>query len=346
MTGEMIGGERERGSRRGWLVVAIALLGFLIAVQPNRAEAQIGCCYCDNCPTEVGPFCTDLMSSMESCGDFCLVQRGCTALEFSAQETCAQGCANKPPFFSPTPTSTPTETATSSPTISATPTITGTPTSTETPVYCCQGNGGTDRCGIASPSNQPMCLTDEVPVLNAACAGGLCRTFTPTPTPTNTVPTRTPTPSATQTPTRTQTPTATATGTVGGFDVNPFSCYRITSESSAAKNIEYTVIDDLGVREKKILKPRYFCAPSDVEFDDVTGIPNNREEFLTCYKIKDSPKGSSASVSARNWLDKVPLAMKTIKGDLLCIPSFATVPTKPPGSPTASPSPAPTNTPS
>lgn len=191
-----------------------------------------------------------------------------------------------------------------------------------------------------------MCLANETPIMNASCGGGLCSTFTPTPTATNTVPTRTFTPSPTQTPTRTQTPTATATATIGGFQLNPFSCYRITaSQASAAKNVEYTVTDDFGVREKKILKPRYVCAPSDVEFDDVTGIPR-AQEYLTCYKIKDIPKVASVAISVRNALDEG-LPLKTVKGDLLCIPSYAKLPTKPPGTatPTPSKSPAPTNTP-
>lgn len=303
--------------------IGVAILAGIVAA---RVEAQSGCCYCDNCPVAIGPFCTDVVSSSTSCVDLCIVQRGCGVLEFSAQESCGQGCGSKPPFFSPTPTSTPTSTITPSPTVTPTPSITATATNTYTPVYCCQGSG--DRCGIPQPSNQPICLANETPILNAACGAGLCSTFTPTPTATNTVPAQPPSSTPTHTPTRTGTPSPTPTVTVGGFPINPFSCYRITAkQASAAKNVEYAVTDAFGVRDKKILKPRYVCAPSDVEFDDVTGIPN-AGVFLACYKIKDIPKAANVSLAVRNALDDN-LPLQTVKGDVVCIPSYVKLPTKP-----------------
>lgn len=318
-----------------------------ITLSAAPTQAQIGCCYCDNCPVEVGPLCTDVIATSASCVDLCIVQRACSVIEFSPQETCDQGCGSKPPFFSPTPTSTPTATTTPTPTISPTPSITPTATITETPIYCCQGGAGNDRCGMPDPPNQPLCLANETPIMNASCADGLCTTFTPTVTATNTAPTRTFTMSPTQTPTKTATPTVTPTVTIGGFMLNPFSCYRITAtQGSAAKNVAYTVEDVFGVREKKILKPRYICAPGNVEFDDVTGIPN-ADEFLACYKIKDIPKAASVSLTVRNALDEG-LALQTVKGDLLCIPSYAKVPTSAPRTATptpAAPTPAVTPTP-
>src|SRR5678816_1737223 len=183
---QTVAGESRRRSR-GLIIAFLFVCAFgLTLTVASRSEAQIGCCYCDNCPVQVGPLCTDLMNSSASCVDLCIVQRGCGVLEFSPEETCAEGCGSKPPFFSPTPTSTPTQTVTPTPTISPTPSITATPTNTETPVYCCQGNGGNDRCGISNPSNIAMCLANETPVLNAACLAGQCRTFTPTATATNT----------------------------------------------------------------------------------------------------------------------------------------------------------------
>lgn len=311
-------------------VLAALVVACVFTTIPTESAAQIGCCYCDNCPAEVGPSCTDLMNSSASCVDLCIVQRGCGVLEFSPQETCAEGCGSKPPFFSPTPTSTPTSTITPSPTISQTPSTTPTPTNTATPFYCCQN---VNYCRTALDPNVPFCPNAQgtpvdTPILNASCDGGAnqCKTFTPTNTPTNTIRTFTPTPTATQTPTRTGTPTATASVTVGGFHTSPYSCYRVTtSESSAAKGIEYTVTDDFGTRQKKILKPRYFCAPADVEFDDVTGIPLNHDNYLACYKVKEIPKAASVSITLRNALDDG-LKVETVKGDLLCIPALALLP--------------------
>lgn len=342
--------ERRASAPSRLLLLLFLAVASVLAYTPSRAEAQIGCCYCDNCPPQSGPLCTDLMNSSASCVDLCIVQRGCGVLEFSPEETCAGGCGSKPPFFSPTPTATPTLTTSPTPTISATPTITPTATNTATPMYCCQN---VNYCRTADSPNVPFCPNAqgtpiETPILNASCDGGAnqCKTFTPTNTPTNTFPTFTRTPTVTQTPTRTGTPTPTPTITIGGFMLNPFSCYRVNSDkASAAKNIEYTVEDEFGVRQKKILKPRYICAPSDVEFDEVaTPIPN-KDKFLFCYKIKDIPKAAAVSVTVRNALDDG-LAVQTIKGELLCLPSYAILPptkTPPPVTATQTPSRTPTS---
>lgn len=318
--------------RAHYLIVALSLLAAASQLGAARAVAQVGCCYCDECPTAVGPSCTDVMSASDSCATLCIVQQGCMVLEFSPFETCDQGCGSKPPFFSPTPTATPTATVTSTPTISPTPSITPTPLDTETPVYCCQSAAG-DRCGMASPPNQPVCLGNETPVPNADCVAGVCVGYPPTATVTNTVPTRPPTSTPTRTPTRTETPTVTPTVTIGGFRIDPLSCYRITAaQASAAKNVEYTVTDAFGVRQKKILKPRYVCAPADVAFDDATGLLH-AGVFLACYKIKDIPKAAMVSLAVRNVLDDG-LRLQTVKGDLLCLPSYAKFPTLPPGTAT------------
>lgn len=345
---------RMRGIRPSLaFVLGSLIVACLMATSPTPSAAQIGCCYCDNCPVETGASCTDLMNSSASCVDLCIVQRGCGVLEFSPQETCAEGCGSKPPFFSPTPTTTPTSTITPSPTISPTPSSTPTVTNTPTPVYCCallvEGQGYT--CGISSPSNQPTCAPGAVVFLNRACTnpgviGGVCAAFTPTPTVTNTIVTSTPTNTPTHTPTRTPTATTTSTPTVGGMGP-PLNCYRLTtSQSSAAKGLTTTVTDALPPpRDKEIKKPRYICAPADADIDDVTGIPENAP-FFACYKSKDVPKVPATKLTIRNVLDKVALPADVIKGDLFCVPSYVELPptkTFTPVPPTSTPSRTPTS---
>lgn len=343
--GRNINGGGEISSAVCSLLALMLVIGAVVVSVPSRSAAQIGCCYCDNCPVTVGPFCTDLMNSSASCVDLCIVQRGCAVLEFSPQETCDQGCGSKPPFFSPTPTATPTQTVTSTPTISPTPSVTPTPPDTPTPVFCCQGDSGSNRCGIANPSNQAMCLANETPVRDAACLAGQCRTFTPTFTQTNT-PTQTNT--RTSTPTPTSTHTATPTPTI--FMGNLFNCDRITaSKNSESKGEEFTVTDAKGQRTKLVLKPRYLCSPAVFG----PGVPSDPHVFFTCYKTKDTPKIAGGAVTIRNAFD-VALPVTVIKGDLLCIPSYQlpTVTPKPPLTPftptrtvTNTPGTAPTNTP-
>jgi hypothetical protein len=304
-------------------MLTIATIAVTMVATPS--DAQVGCCYCDNCPPAVGPFCTDLMSSSESCVDFCITQRGCGVLEFSPQETCAQGCGSKPPFFSPTPTSTATLTVTQTPTISPTPSTSPTQTPTQTPVYCCQGDSGNNRCGISNPSNEPMCLANETPVLNAACLAGQCRTFTPTFTQTLT---RTPTHTRTETPTKTPTNTPTSTPTI--FMGNLLSCDRIkSSKKSAMDGMTVIVEDPFGQREKVILKPRYLCNPSVFDGETI----ERPEVFQVCYKTKE--KIAREDHTVRNEFDAV-LPVNFIKGELLCLPSYLI--------PTATPKPAATAT--
>lgn len=332
------------------LVLAFVIAGFL-AGSPSRSAAQAGCCYCDNCPVTVGPYCTDLMSSSPSCAEFCISQRGCAVLVFSPDDTCGGGCGDKPIFLSPTPTATPTDIATTTPTTSPTPSVSSTPRDTPTPVYCCQGDGGNNRCGIPNPSNQPLCLANETPIADAACLAGQCRTFTPTFTQTNT-PTVTNT--RTNTPTPTWTPTFTPTPTL--FMGNSFNCDRITGTSRGQMyGKEVTVIDSRGVvRKKMVLKPKYLCSPAA---SPTPGVIENPQVYLTCYKSKDVTKIKSEVLTLRNQFEDLdtssggtptpmPLVATIIKGDLICLPSYL-VPTKTPTPPLTpfTPTRTPTKTP-
>lgn len=324
------------GTSNGWTVpygawrcvIALAVVCVVLIQAPAPSAAQVGCCYCDNCPPEVGATCTDLMNSSASCVDLCIVQRGCGVLEFSPQETCDQGCGSKPPFMSPTPTSTPTQTVTQTPTTSPTPSLTATPLDTPTPVFCCQGDGL--RCGISSPSNLSMCLANETPVRDAACLAGQCRTFTPTFTRTNT-PTVTNT--RTNTPTPTSTNTATFTPTI--YMGNLLNCDRITTSKKSSQETPVTVTDAQGTRSRKILKPKYLCSPGAFE----NGTATDPHILYTCYKAKDDPKlPGRGPIDIRNeFEDPTPIPVSVIKGELLCIPSYQLpTPTKPP---TATPKP-------
>jgi hypothetical protein len=327
-------------------------LGLALALaQPAVVAAQVpGCCYCDNCPPGVGPFCTDLMGSSTSCVNLCIVDSGCQVIVFSPSDTCADGCGDRPPFFSPTPTPTPTSPPTQTPTSTETPSLTPTATLTFTPAYCCQTTENT--CGNAIPRNEP-CIPGGpagTPVENAHCDGNSCMLFTLTPTHTNTpIPTntRTPTVPPSATPTRTETPTPSPTRILT-FKIDPYSCYR-GKGASAVKGSVVEVVDAFGTKKKKILKPVFACNPADIDKDEVTGM-TNPDEHLTCYKVKDTVKSSPPNVTMRNVVESMdkPLPLSLIKGDLLCIPSFVLsglpTPTPTPGAaPTATP--APTNTP-
>lgn len=345
MTVETKCGGDMRRSRWRLFPVVLVLAGVVLVGFATRTEAQIGCCYCDNCPPVVGPLCTDLMNSSASCVDLCIVQRGCAVLEFSPQGTCAQGCGSKPPFFSPTPTTTATLTCTETPTISPTPSITPTPMNTQTPRYCCQG---TNLCRTSNQPNLAICPNpDETPVQDASCDGNAnqCKTFTPTFTVTNT-PTRTNTKTSTPTPTSTQTPTPTPTIFMG----NLFNCDRITSKSHGKMfHTPVIVTDPLGTRDKVVLKPKYLCSPG--VFGPSGATIANPQVYFTCYKSRDANKIPGGQVMLRNQFDMpTPIAVTLIKGDLLCIPSYE-IPTptpKPPSTPftpTRTPTTAPTNTP-
>lgn len=310
-------------------IVLLYVLVPLLFGSVGEAWAQaptplVGCCHCQDCETEPGAVCLDIIGS-SACEAYCSQpQFACPSLAYSTSQTCASGCGGNPPI-SPTPTITPTPTMTNTPTATRTdtpPTPPDTPTVTLTPTpFGCCSCPDTNTCASRSDGCDPTCMLEEFRVCDSVT--GQCVEATPTRTATNTpVPANTHTHTPTVTFTRTFTPTFTPTPT---FQIDHYKCYQGKGQRGEKRMRLQDSIDGGKEHVYRTQNP-LVCTPAG---RDGGPIPANAEA-LTCYDLRYQPgeaklpRGKEFSVNSP-FPEGTPVSGPLRRPVRVCVPSRLSV---------------------